>query len=70
MATYRQIFMDGRLFGGPLGGDTLAVESSGFNNRTWLDGRGDPHTEALRMTERIRRPDYGHLEIEHTIEDA
>jgi hypothetical protein len=50
-------------------GDTLVVESTGFNDRTWLDGAGHPHTEALRVTERIRRPDFGHLEIRKTIDD-
>jgi hypothetical protein len=79
--TYRQIFMDGR----PLpkdpnpawmgysiahwDGDTLVVESAGFNDRTWLDGDGHPHTEALRVTERLRRPDFGHLELVRTLDD-
>jgi len=48
--------------------DTLVVESAGFNDRTWLDGNY-PHTEALRVTERYRRPDFGHLELEVTLED-
>jgi hypothetical protein len=79
--TYREIFMDGRaLETDPnpswMGysveswdGDTLVVESSGFNDRTWLVG-GYPHTEALRMTERYRRTDLGHLEIRVTFQDA
>jgi len=45
------------------------VESFGFNDRTWLDRNGHPHTEALRMTERYRRLDFGHLEIEITLDD-
>jgi hypothetical protein len=45
------------------------VESSGFNNRTWLDGRGHSHTEALRMTERYRRANFGRLDIEVTFQD-
>jgi hypothetical protein len=49
-------------------GDTLVVESFGYNDRTWLVG-GYPHTEKLRMTERIRRPDYGHLELAVTFQD-
>jgi hypothetical protein len=49
-------------------GDTLVVDSVGFNDRTWL-ARNYPHTEALRMTERYRRPDFGHLEIEATLQD-
>ena len=50
-------------------GDTLVIESAGFNDRTWLDGDGHPHTESLRVTERLRRPDFGHLEIERTLQD-
>jgi hypothetical protein len=79
--TYRQIFLDGRplpkdpnptWMGYSVGhwdGDTLVVESAGFNDRTWLDGDGHPHTEALRVTERLRRPDFGHLELERTLDD-
>jgi hypothetical protein len=78
---YRQIFMDGRALetdpnpswmGYSVGrweGDTLAVESFGFNDRTWLDSAGHPHTEALRMTERYRRRDFGHMDIEVTLDD-
>ena len=79
--TYRQIYMDGRALetdanpdwmGYSVGrweGDTLIVESAGFNDRTWLDAGGHPHTEALRMTERYRRTDLGHLEISVTFQD-
>ncbi len=79
--TYRQIFMDGRkLESQPnpswMGysvarweGDTLVVESNGYNDRTWLDRNGHPHSEALRMTEKYRRPDFGHLQIEATFND-
>src|SRR6266446_3908364 len=78
--TYRPIHMDGRaletdanpsFMGYSIGhwdGDTLVVESNGFNDRTWLLG-GYPHTEALRMTERFRRTDFGHLEIAVTFDD-
>ena len=78
---YRQIFMDGRKLetdpnpswmGYSVGhweGDTLVVESAGYNDRTWLDAAGHPHTEALRVTERYRRPDFGHLEMEATLQD-
>ncbi len=45
-------------------GDTLVVESAGYNDRTRLDNDGHPHSEDLRVTERFRRPDFGHLEIE------
>jgi hypothetical protein len=79
--TYRQVFLDGRplpkdpnptWMGYSVGhwdGDTLVVESAGYNDRTWLDYDGHPHTEDLRITERFRRPDFGHLEIEKTLED-
>ena len=79
--TYRQIFLDGRALeaspspsymGYSVGhweGDALVVESNGFNARTWLDSSGHPHTEALRVTERYRRPDFGHLEIDETLQD-
>ena len=79
--TYRQVFMDGRPLEtdpnpswmgyatGRWEGDTLVVESFGFNNETWLDAAGHPHTEALRMTERYRRRDFGHMDIEVTFTD-
>ena len=50
-------------------GDTLVVESFGFNDRTWLDHDGHPHTEALRTTERYRRRDFGNLDLEVTFSD-
>jgi hypothetical protein len=78
--TYRQIYTDGRALeadpnpswmGYSVGywdGDTLVAESNGYNDRTWLLG-GYPHTEALRITERFRRSDFGHLEIAVTFQD-
>ncbi len=78
---YRQIFLDGRQLpkdpnpdwmGYSIGhwdGDTLIVESNGFNDRSWLRGDGAPHTEQLRITERIRRADFGHLEVRTTYVD-
>ena len=45
------------------------MESSGFNDQTYLDGEGLPHSEDLRITERYRRPDFGHLVIEFTFTD-
>jgi hypothetical protein len=50
-------------------GDTLVVESFGFNDRTWLDHDGHPHTEGLRTTERCRRRNFGNLEVEVTFSD-
>lgn len=79
--TYRQIFMDGRKLesnpnpswmGYSVGhweGDTLVVESDGYNDRTWLDHGGHPHTEALRVTERYHRRDLGNLDVEVTLSD-
>src|SRR5438046_555047 len=79
--TYRQIHMDGRKLlknpnpswmGYSVGrwdGDTLIVETSGFTERSWLDYDGHPHTEALRMTERYRRRDFGHLDVKVTFDD-
>ena len=79
--TYRQVFLDGRelpkdpnpaWMGYSIGhwdGDSLVIESNGYNDRTWLDGQGHPHTEDLRVTERLRRPDFGHLEVVVRLED-
>src|SRR5260370_5273924 len=79
--TYRQVFLDGRALEtapnpswmgysvGHWDGDTLVVESFGFNDRTWLDHDGHPHTEALRMTERYRRRNFGNLDLEVTLSD-
>jgi len=49
--------------------DTLVVTTAGFNDRTWLDFAGHPHSEALRMTERFRRRDFGHMDLQVTIDD-
>ena len=51
-------------------GDTLVVGSFGFNDRTWLNDRGLPHTEALRMTQRYQRRDLGHLRIDFIFTDT
>jgi hypothetical protein len=80
-AMYRQIFIDGR----PLpvdpnpawngystaawDGDTLVVQTAGFRDDLWLDMGGSPMSDAARMTERIRRPNYGTLELEITVDD-
>ena len=78
---YRQILADGRdlpqdpnptWMGYSVGrwdGDTFVVASAGFNDKTWLDFNGHPHTEALRVTERYRRKNFGLMEIEMTFED-
>ncbi|HEY7336218.1 MAG TPA: carboxypeptidase-like regulatory domain-containing protein [Bryobacteraceae bacterium] len=79
---YRQIFLDGRphpanleptWMGHSIGhwdGDTLVVDTVGFNGKTWIDVNGLPYTENTHITERYRRPDLGHLEIEYTVEDS
>jgi len=50
-------------------GDSLVVETTGFVDDTWLDFRGHPATDALKIVERYRRRDFGHLEIQFTIDD-
>jgi hypothetical protein len=77
----RQVFLDGRghpkdwnptWLGHSIGhwdGDTLVVDTTGFNDKAWFDGGGIPHTEKMHITERFHRTDLGHLEIEFTIED-
>lgn len=79
--SYRQIFMDGSghpkdldplWYGDSRGrweGNTLVVDTVGFNDRTWFDGVGHPHTEKLHVIERYRRPDSADLEFEVTIDD-
>jgi hypothetical protein len=78
---FRQIFLDGRrpvedaaprYMGYSTGrweGDTLVVDTVGFSNHHWLDATGNPLSEQLRLVERFRRKDAGHLEIEVTIND-
>jgi hypothetical protein len=79
---FRQIFTDGRAlpvdpqpawWGYSVGrwdGNAFVVTTSGFNDRSWLDDTGHPHSEALRTTERFRRIDFGHMEMQVTIDDA
>ena len=50
-------------------GETLVVETTGFNDRVWLTFAGFPQTERLRVVERFRRPDFGHLEVEMSFDD-
>lgn len=78
----RQIFTDGRSFpgknaepwwygysAGKWEGDTLVVETNGFRDDVWLDVEGSPLTGSAKMTERFRRPNYGKMEIEVTVDD-
>jgi hypothetical protein len=50
-------------------GDAFVVETIGFNDKTWLDDLGHPHSDAMRVIERFRRPRVGRLEIEFTFDD-
>jgi hypothetical protein len=81
-AGVRQIFTDGRplpgkdadpwWYGYSTGrwqGDTLVVQSAGFRDLGWLDVEGSPLTDEAHVTERFHRPDFGHLDIEVTIDD-
>jgi len=80
-APTRQVFLDGRplpkdpnptWMGYSVGrwdGDTLVVDTAGYNDRTWLDVTGHPHTEALHVTERFRRLSTGEMKVEMTFDD-
>jgi hypothetical protein len=79
--TWRQIFLDGRKFspfaedlwnGESIGhweGDTLVVETTGFNDKTWIDAAGVPHSTQLKVTEHIRRLDAENMEVVSTVND-
>jgi hypothetical protein len=78
---FRQIFLDGRSHPkdaeptwlgystGKWDGDTLVVETTGFNDKTWLDGLGHPHSDAMKVTERFRRRTVGQMDIDVVIDD-
>ena len=80
-AMYRQIFTDGRPLPddptpgwngystGRWEGDTLVVQTIGFRDSLWIDMHGSPMSDAAKMTERLRRPNYGTLEVEITVDD-
>jgi hypothetical protein len=80
--TFRQIHMDGRApirdpqptwmgySTGRWDGDTLVVTTTGFNEKTWLDDDGHPHSDGMVVTERMRRPEFGRLVVDITIADA
>jgi hypothetical protein len=79
--TFRQIFTDGRTLpvdpspawqGYSVGrweGDTLVIDTVGFNDLGWLDARGTGHSTEMRVEERFRRRDYGHMDLTITITD-
>jgi hypothetical protein len=78
---FRQVYTDGRKhpvdpqpswLGYSVGhwdGDSFVVDAVGFNDRSPLDAMGHPHSEALRVTERYRRLDFGHMELQVTVDD-
>ena len=78
---FRQIFTDGRALPADMNpawngystakweGDALVVQSAGFRDDGWLDRKGNPLTEAGKISERYRRPNFGQLEIQITVED-
>lgn len=80
-ASYRQIFTDGRPLPvdpqpswtgystGKWDGDTLVVQTNGLRDGLWLDMAGNPLTDAATLTERIRRPTFGTLQVEFTVDD-
>jgi len=80
--TFRQIFLGGHTLvsdpqptwmgysKGRWEGDTLVVETTGFNDRTWLDDVGHPHSDQMKVTERFRRPAFGQLFVDITIDDS
>ncbi len=79
--TIRQIYTDGRkppadpyplwlgYSVGKWAGDTLVVDTVGFNDKSWLDAPGHPHSDAMHVVERFRRRDFGHLDVQATIDD-
>ena len=79
--TYRTIYMDGRThpanlqpsyYGHSIGwweGDTLVVDTAGYNESFWIDRRGTPHTEKLRTLERFTRLDTVTMKYDITVDD-
>jgi hypothetical protein len=80
-AGYRQVFTDARALpkdptpswqgysSGKWSGDTLVIDTIGIRDDTWIDWNGSVVTEAAKVREQIRRPDFGHLEIQITVDD-
>jgi hypothetical protein len=80
--TFRTVWMDGRKppqdsdplwMGFSVGhwdGNDLVVDTTGFNDRTWLNGAGYPHSEALHVIERFHRADANHMQLDITIDDS
>ena len=80
-AGYRQVFTDARLLpedptpswqgysSGRWSGDTLTIDTIGLRDDTWIDWNGSLLTQAAKVQEQIRRPDFGHLEIQVAVDD-
>jgi hypothetical protein len=78
---WRQVFTDGRplpvdpqpaWLGYSIGrweGNAFVIDTAGFNDKSWLDAGGTPHSDALKTRERLRRRDFGHMEAQFTFED-
>jgi hypothetical protein len=81
LGRFRQVFTDGRAYPadaqpawwgysiGKWDGDAFLIETTGYNDKTWLDDSGHPHSDAMKTTERFRRLDFGHMELQVTIDD-
>jgi hypothetical protein len=79
--TFRTVYMDGRshpanlvptYYGHSVGwwdGDTLVIDTVGYNERFWMDRRGVPHTDQLHTIERFTRADFGTMRYEYTVDD-
>jgi hypothetical protein len=79
--TFRTVYMDGRshpadvipsYYGHSVGwweGDTLVIDTVGYNERFWMDRRGVPHTDKLHTIERFTRNDYNAIRYEYTVDD-
>jgi len=80
-STHRQVYLDGRKLPvdpqpswvgysvGKWEGDTLVVDTAGFNDKSWLDISGHPHSEEMRVQERFHRSDFGHMDLSITVDD-
>jgi hypothetical protein len=79
--SFRQIHLDGRKHPedpqpawlgystGRWENDSLVVDTKGFNDKSWLDAMGHPHSDAMRVVERFHRRDFGHIDVQITVDD-
>ncbi len=78
---FREIYTDGRKLpvnpepswlGYSIGkweGDTFVVDTTGFNTSSWIDAVGHPRSESMRLQERFHRRDFGHMDLQITVDD-